>query len=745
MVGMANGNVATGVAERQSEQARAAAAAAAAIAAPAPPGSAGGGRGNRRGGGSGENDVDSPPASIMHAAYVGALELVKSMVEVGIPADAPDSLRGSTPLHWASYGGHLDVVRWLVKTAGADANKSNSDGCTPLFFACERGHLGVAQWLVREAAAEVNVKDSVMWQTPLHRVCLNARAEGAAVSEMEDLILWLVEAGADLTAVDRFGNHVEDLRSSSPNKSLSTTGSGSKLCDMISAAREEGVPDDETREKLKRRGAVRKRSGTESVVQLSPKLEAKQRAPMSRRGNRKTGGGSSNASQATEGTNSGSSGAASPTALPDVNLTRSGSHRIITVVGSGGRVGIQRKKSSGSSRGSSRGSSKAGSESAPDWSEETGIGSNAVLGGGGGSGGGVAAPPAGTGARMGGGPPVPAVAGGEEVRVLSNGKMPSMVASEQQQQQQQQPPRHNSNDSSRSRRQPVIAGSKSAPTDPELQQQESLRVAEEALKKTELREPQGDAATVEARRRLDGAGQQVVDKIRELTADRRSGAISDVEFANLKRQLLEMEQLRREAEEEARKRQEGQGEDAGVGILTSVGQNTPPPSPKSRAENGDRTDDDDDAPIQILVPTGEKDMRETYKASDIERYTSNQPDGPRVFGEVPESVKESLAAKEAAKEAARAAAAAAAAAKEGKGDEEKKLKGKKKSGSIPSKNGTSGGDTGAGSGSTASSSGGNGGAARGDASGGMIGSGGSGGMHEGVPNKATGGCVCVIM
>ncbi|CBJ31288.1 ankyrin repeat protein [Ectocarpus siliculosus] len=76
------------------------------------------------------------------------------MHQTGSPADAPDLLRGSTPLHWASFGGHLDVVRWLVKTAGADAQAANTDGCTPLFFACERGHLGVAQWLVREAGAE---------------------------------------------------------------------------------------------------------------------------------------------------------------------------------------------------------------------------------------------------------------------------------------------------------------------------------------------------------------------------------------------------------------------------------------------------------------------------------------------------------------------------------------------------------------------------------------------------------------
>lgn len=48
---------------------------------------------------------------------------------------------------------------------------------------------------------------------------------------------------------------------------------------------------------------------------------------------------------------------------------------------------------------------------------------------------------------------------------------------------------------------------------------------------------------------------------------------------------------------------QGQAEDAGAGILTSVGQNTPPPSPKSgkkgSTDGGDS--DDDETPIQIIV------------------------------------------------------------------------------------------------------------------------------------------------
>lgn len=45
-----------------------------------------------------------------------------------------------------------------------------------------------------------------------------------------------------------------------------------------------------------------------------------------------------------------------------------------------------------------------------------------------------------------------------------------------------------------------------------------------------------------------------VDKIRELAAGKRAGEISEEEFADQKRRLLEMEKLRREAEEEAMRR-----------------------------------------------------------------------------------------------------------------------------------------------------------------------------------------------
>ena len=38
-----------------------------------------------------------------------------------------------------------------------------------------------------------------MWQTPLHRVCLNAHVNDDNAAEVEDLILWLVRANSLVT------------------------------------------------------------------------------------------------------------------------------------------------------------------------------------------------------------------------------------------------------------------------------------------------------------------------------------------------------------------------------------------------------------------------------------------------------------------------------------------------------------------------------------------------------------------
>ena len=58
----------------------------------------------------------------------------------------------------------------------------------------------------------------------------------AEYSKVSDCLLFQVEAGADLTAVDRLGNHVEDLRTTT-DQVPPMSSSHAKLCDVRNCLR----------------------------------------------------------------------------------------------------------------------------------------------------------------------------------------------------------------------------------------------------------------------------------------------------------------------------------------------------------------------------------------------------------------------------------------------------------------------------------------------------------------------------
>ncbi len=67
------------------------------------------------------------------ASGLGRMEIVKSLLEVGIPANSIDS-EGRSALQSATVHGCPAVARLLLK-AGADADLADPDGRTPLFTA----------------------------------------------------------------------------------------------------------------------------------------------------------------------------------------------------------------------------------------------------------------------------------------------------------------------------------------------------------------------------------------------------------------------------------------------------------------------------------------------------------------------------------------------------------------------------------------------------------------------------------
>lgn len=86
----------------------------------------------------------------------GYLEVVKMLVEAGVPADLEGAL-GRTPLFDACYAGNEDVVAYLLNQ-GADPNHQDNHDFSPLMMASLRGEVGCARLLL-DVGADPTIKD----------------------------------------------------------------------------------------------------------------------------------------------------------------------------------------------------------------------------------------------------------------------------------------------------------------------------------------------------------------------------------------------------------------------------------------------------------------------------------------------------------------------------------------------------------------------------------------------------------
>ena len=130
-----------------------------------------------------KNEKQESP--LHYACASGALDVVKMLVEAGVGVRATD-LKGATCLILAAYSVHTETVRYLVGLPHVDVNHRSSENSTALHSAAANEATDVAQVLI-DAGADIDAVDGTGC-SPLSRAC----ASGALGN-----VKMLVRAGAD--------------------------------------------------------------------------------------------------------------------------------------------------------------------------------------------------------------------------------------------------------------------------------------------------------------------------------------------------------------------------------------------------------------------------------------------------------------------------------------------------------------------------------------------------------------------
>ncbi len=100
--------------------------------------------------------ADEAFRNLYEAAGEGNLQMVKYLIDEGVPPDRPGY--GTSILHVAVIGNHLDIVEYLLEE-GADINRTDSNGRNVLYLAEERPNLAVRR-VVAAAFAEASPEGS---------------------------------------------------------------------------------------------------------------------------------------------------------------------------------------------------------------------------------------------------------------------------------------------------------------------------------------------------------------------------------------------------------------------------------------------------------------------------------------------------------------------------------------------------------------------------------------------------------
>ncbi|WOL06611.1 potassium channel KOR1-like isoform X1 [Canna indica] len=174
------------------------------------------------------------------AAYYGDLRHLQGLIRAGADPKKTD-YDGRSPLHLAASGGYEDITLFLIQE-GVDINLQDKFGNTPLSEAIKQGNERVA-FLLYSEGAKLSLKDSgsqmctavARGDSDFIRRALTYGAEPnskdydqrtplhiAAANGLYPIAKMLLDAGASVFAVDRWGNTPIDEAVKSGSKSMMT-------------------------------------------------------------------------------------------------------------------------------------------------------------------------------------------------------------------------------------------------------------------------------------------------------------------------------------------------------------------------------------------------------------------------------------------------------------------------------------------------------------------------------------------
>lgn len=134
---------------------------------------------------------DNKRSPLYYASQNGFLSVVKALLDAGAQPEDPSD-QGSASIHRATVGGHLEIIKELIdRGVPVDLGLANDYKSAPLLIAAENGHLEIVNFLL-EKGANINSQQAINKWNSLHFAAQNGHGE---------TVKRLLEAGIEINPI----------------------------------------------------------------------------------------------------------------------------------------------------------------------------------------------------------------------------------------------------------------------------------------------------------------------------------------------------------------------------------------------------------------------------------------------------------------------------------------------------------------------------------------------------------------